>query len=101
MSFRWYYPDQVRPVFLRTTVCHVSLSDVYPVSWENDGITPKREHNGESCRTPGCFVHRSYLDLRIFSLRQAPLLLPGQRTGLRVSVVVVLKRGASVQGDKW
>ena len=31
MSFRWYYPDQVRPVFLRTAACYGTLDLASPV----------------------------------------------------------------------
>jgi hypothetical protein len=48
MSFRWYYPDQVRPVFLRTN----SLL-WYPLPCSK---TRKRRPQ-QCCRTPGCFIN--------------------------------------------
>jgi hypothetical protein len=46
MSFRWYYPDQVRPVFLRTTTCYGTLN--WPLlSWDEG-----RSENGNHSMLP-------------------------------------------------
>jgi hypothetical protein len=37
MSFRWYYPDQVRPVFLRTTACCGTPSAEPPPYLDGEG----------------------------------------------------------------